>query len=206
MCDRDEDAPAQIPDEDAVKPDGWLDDEPEYIGDPEAVKPDDWWVPASWWSLIGWAEVTICLYLSIRDEDMDGEWEAIQIRNPACGTAPGCGTWKRPMIDNPNYKGKWKPPMIDNPNYQVPLWTLPYVDVQIQLRLGDHWVKPFPRDGPWTQHCSVLGRLEAEEDPQPGILWGPAAVQDDSIRRFGAWTLVHDLWHLLRQLLHHRRP
>lgn len=39
---RDEDAPAQIPDEDAVKPDGWLDDEPEYIGDPDAVKPDDW--------------------------------------------------------------------------------------------------------------------------------------------------------------------
>lgn len=50
---------------------------------------------------------------------MDGEWEAPQIPNPACETAPGCGTWKRPMIDNPNYKGKWKPPMIDNPNYQV---------------------------------------------------------------------------------------
>lgn len=42
LSDRDEDAPAQIPDEDAVKPDGWLDDEPEYIGDPDAVKPDDW--------------------------------------------------------------------------------------------------------------------------------------------------------------------
>ncbi len=39
---RDEDAPAQIPDEDAVKPDGWLDDEPEYIGDPDAIKPEDW--------------------------------------------------------------------------------------------------------------------------------------------------------------------
>lgn len=52
---------------------------------------------------------------------MDGEWEAPQIPNPACETAPGCGAWKRPMIDNPNYKGKWKPPMIDNPNYQVRL-------------------------------------------------------------------------------------
>lgn len=50
---------------------------------------------------------------------MDGEWEAPQIPNPTCEAAPGCGTWKRPMIDNPNYKGKWKPPMIDNPNYQV---------------------------------------------------------------------------------------
>lgn len=39
---RDEDAPAKISDEDAVKPDGWLDDEPEYIGDPSAVKPEDW--------------------------------------------------------------------------------------------------------------------------------------------------------------------
>lgn len=39
---RDEDAPAKISDEDAVKPDGWLDDEPEYIGDPDAIKPDDW--------------------------------------------------------------------------------------------------------------------------------------------------------------------
>lgn len=50
---------------------------------------------------------------------MDGEWEAPQIPNPACEAAPGCGAWKQPMIDNPNYKGKWKPPMIDNPNYQV---------------------------------------------------------------------------------------
>lgn len=44
---RDEDAPAQILDEDAVKPDGWLDDEPEYIGDPDAVKPEDWCVVAA---------------------------------------------------------------------------------------------------------------------------------------------------------------
>lgn len=50
---------------------------------------------------------------------MDGEWEAPQIANPKCEAAPGCGTWQRPMIDNPNYKGKWKPPMIDNVNYQV---------------------------------------------------------------------------------------
>uniref|UniRef100_A0A671PCI6 Calnexin n=1 Tax=Sinocyclocheilus anshuiensis TaxID=1608454 RepID=A0A671PCI6_9TELE len=92
--DWDEDAPAKIPDEDAVKPDGWLDDEPEYIGDPDALKPEDW------------------------DEDMDGAWEAPQIPNPVCETAPGCGPWERPVIDNPNYKGKWKPPMIDNPNYQ----------------------------------------------------------------------------------------
>lgn len=54
-----------------------------------------------------------------RDEEMDGEWEAPQIPNPACETAPGCGRWKPPMINNPEYKGKWKPPLVDNPNYQV---------------------------------------------------------------------------------------
>lgn len=54
-----------------------------------------------------------------RDEEMDGEWEAPQVPNPACETAPGCGVWKPPMINNPLYKGKWKAPLIDNPNYQV---------------------------------------------------------------------------------------
>ncbi|NP_001080326.1 calnexin S homeolog isoform X1 [Xenopus laevis] len=92
--DWDEDAPAKIPDENAVKPEGWLDDEPEYISDPDAEKPEDW------------------------DEDMDGEWEAPQVANTKCESAPGCGVWQRPTIDNPMYKGKWKPPMIDNPNYQ----------------------------------------------------------------------------------------
>ncbi|MEQ2188676.1 hypothetical protein GOODEAATRI_017425 [Goodea atripinnis] len=71
--------------------------------------------------------------LSCRDEDMDGEWEAPQIPNPACESAPGCGPWKRPMIDNPNYKGKWKPSMIDNPNYQVSMLrdglSLVYVNI-----------------------------------------------------------------------------
>lgn len=50
---------------------------------------------------------------------MDGEWEAPQIPNAKCETAPGCGEWVRPMKNNPKYKGKWRAPMIDNPNYQV---------------------------------------------------------------------------------------
>jgi calnexin len=58
-------------------------------------------------------------WFSSRDEDMDGEWEAPQVPNPACEAAPGCGAWQRPNVDNPSYKGKWKPAMIDNPNYQV---------------------------------------------------------------------------------------
>lgn len=54
---------------------------------------------------------------ALRNEDMDGEWEAPRIPNPACEV--GCGEWSPPMIDNPKYKGVWRPPMIDNPNYQV---------------------------------------------------------------------------------------
>lgn len=39
---RDENAPQKIPDPDAVKPEGWLDDGPETIPDPDARQPDDW--------------------------------------------------------------------------------------------------------------------------------------------------------------------
>ncbi|CAG5993626.1 unnamed protein product [Menidia menidia] len=122
--DWDEDAPAQIPDEVAVKPDGWLDDEPEYIGDPEAGKPGGGGGGGEG-GVRGQAgnrsEISLILADGVprnRDEDMDGEWEAPQIPNPACESAPGCGAWQRPMVDNPSYKGKWKSPMIDNPSYQ----------------------------------------------------------------------------------------
>lgn len=32
----------QIADEDAVKPEGWLEDEPAMIPDPDAQKPEEW--------------------------------------------------------------------------------------------------------------------------------------------------------------------
>ncbi|QQP37593.1 Uncharacterized protein FKW44_017906 [Caligus rogercresseyi] len=96
-ADWDEDQPRQILDSAAVKPDGWMDDEAETIPDPSAEKPQDW------------------------DEEMDGEWEAALVDNPACTSAPGCGVWKRQMASpthqQPNYKGKWKPRKIPNPNY-----------------------------------------------------------------------------------------
>ncbi|CAG9091958.1 unnamed protein product [Plutella xylostella] len=50
------------------------------------------------------------------DADMDGEWEAPLIDNPACSV--GCGEWKPPLIPNPSFKGKWRPPLITNPNYK----------------------------------------------------------------------------------------
>ncbi|XP_010609195.1 calmegin [Fukomys damarensis] len=94
--DWDEDEPALVEDSGVVKPDGWLDNEPKFIPNPSAEKPDDW------------------------NEDMNGEWKAPHIPNPACRI--GCGEWKPPLIDNPKYKGVWKPPMIQNPNYQG-IWS-----------------------------------------------------------------------------------
>lgn len=93
-----DDAPPQIPDPNAVMPDGWLEDEPEMMPDPSATIPEDW------------------------DFEMDGEWEPPFVDNPVCEKAPGCGTWKAPLINNPQYKGKWRAPMIKNPNYRGK-WT-----------------------------------------------------------------------------------
>jgi len=78
---------AEIDDPSDKKPEGW-DDIPETIADPDAEKPDDW------------------------DEELDGEWEAPQIPNPAYK-----GPWRPKMIPNPDYKGPWVHPEIENPDY-----------------------------------------------------------------------------------------
>lgn len=71
--------------------------------DPEAKKPADW------------------------DEEMDGEWEAPLIDNPACSAAPGCGTWKPPTIPNPNYKVTGIPlpyyaPLFDSVGHETDIY------------------------------------------------------------------------------------
>lgn len=90
--DWDEDAPKRIDDKDAEKPEGWLDDEPTEIPDPEVKMPEEW------------------------DTEEDGDWEAPLVPNPKCEDV-GCGEWKRPTKENPDYKGKWSAPLIDNPKY-----------------------------------------------------------------------------------------
>eukprot|EP00095_Tigriopus_kingsejongensis_P004406 snap_masked-scaffold93_size381549-processed-gene-2.11 protein:Tk04406 transcript:snap_masked-scaffold93_size381549-processed-gene-2.11-mRNA-1 annotation:"hypothetical protein DAPPUDRAFT_304937" len=92
--DWDEDEPRQIQDLAATMPEGWLEGEPDMLPDVTAVRPDDW------------------------DNDMDGEWEAPLVNNPACEAAPGCGHWVAPMIDNPRFRGKWYPALVNNPNYR----------------------------------------------------------------------------------------
>jgi calnexin len=91
--DWDEDAPQYIPDPDAKKPANWLDNAPDQVPDPAASKPEDW------------------------DDELDGEWEAPMVPNPAC-ESQGCGEWNPPKIKNPAYKGKWTAPLIDNPEYK----------------------------------------------------------------------------------------
>lgn len=78
---------AQMDDPNDEKPEGW-DDIPAKIVDPDATKPEDW------------------------DDELDGEWEAPTIANPAFK-----GPWRAKRIDNPAYKGPWVHPQIDNPAY-----------------------------------------------------------------------------------------
>jgi calnexin len=40
------------------------------------------------------------------------------VPNPKCDEVSGCGTWEKPTIKNPAYKGKWIAPQIDNPAYK----------------------------------------------------------------------------------------
>jgi calreticulin len=76
-----------IDDPNDVKPEGY-DDIPETIADPDAEQPEDW------------------------DTELDGEWEAPVIDNPAYK-----GPWRAKRIENPAYKGEWEHPQIANPEY-----------------------------------------------------------------------------------------
>jgi calreticulin len=96
--------PKEIPDPSVSKPSDWVDethiDDPEdvkpegydeikpEIEDPDAAKPSDW------------------------DDELDGEWEAPRVPNPAYK-----GPWRPKRISNPLYKGEWVHPQIPNPKY-----------------------------------------------------------------------------------------
>ncbi|KAK9831943.1 hypothetical protein WJX81_001639 [Elliptochloris bilobata] len=103
--DWDFEAPKQIKDPEAKKPEDWddrimiedpedkkpegYDDIPATIVDAEAKRPEDW------------------------DDEEDGVWEAPQLPNPDFK-----GPWSPNKITNPAYKGAWEAPMIDNPEYE----------------------------------------------------------------------------------------
>jgi calreticulin len=76
-----------IDDPEDVKPEGYDEIKPE-VEDPDAAKPSDW------------------------DDELDGEWEAPRVPNPAYK-----GPWRPKRIANPAYKGEWVHPKIANPKY-----------------------------------------------------------------------------------------
>merc|ERR1719468_1242741 len=56
---------------------------------------------------------------------MDGDWEAALISNPVCSSAPGCGPWQQPMIDNPDYYHDAEPfKMTPLGGIGIELWTM----------------------------------------------------------------------------------
>ena len=118
--DWDEDAPAQIVDPDATKPEAWLDDAPDKVPNMATCT-----ARTLIWQLARHATVDgNCPARRPRtliwqvpdpeakapddwDAEEDGEWEAPLIDNPACKPPGGCGEWTPPKISNPDYKGKW---------------------------------------------------------------------------------------------------
>jgi len=102
---------AEMDDPTDAKPTGW-DDIPDTIPDPDAEMPDDW------------------------DEELDGQWEAPHIDNPAYK-----GAWKPKRIPNPAYQGAWVHPMIDNPDYkddkEIYHYVSDYIGIEIwQVKAG----------------------------------------------------------------------
>jgi calreticulin len=102
---------AEMDDPTDAKPTGW-DDIPDTIPDPDAEMPDDW------------------------DEELDGQWEAPHIDNPAYK-----GAWKPKRIPNPAYQGAWVHPMIDNPEYkddkEIYHYVSDYIGIEIwQVKAG----------------------------------------------------------------------
>lgn len=92
--------PKTIPDPDAKKPADWVDER--EIEDPEDKKPEDW------------------------DEDLPREIPDENAEQPSDWDEEMDGKWKRPLIENPNWKPKWKPRKIKNPAYKGP-WAAPQI-------------------------------------------------------------------------------
>ncbi|XP_029470080.1 calreticulin-3 isoform X2 [Rhinatrema bivittatum] len=109
--------PKKIKDPTAVKPEDW--DDRKKINDPMDMKPKDWDKPK-------YIIDTSAKKPKDWDNEMDGEWEPPNIKNPEYK-----GKWKPRQIDNPNYKGVWVHPKIDNPHYSPDLNIYKYDDIGV---------------------------------------------------------------------------
>jgi len=141
-----------------VKPEGH-DDVPKQIRDPEASMPEDW------------------------DAELDGDWEAPLIDNPAFK-----GEWKAKKIPNPEYKGEWVHPKIDNPEYKeddeiYAYESNKYIGIEIwQVKSGTIFDKflvtdDFETAQEWTNKAlkSIEGEKEMREKED-------ARIRDENVK------------------------
>lgn len=132
-----------IDDPEDVKPEGYDEIKPE-IQDPEAAKPADW------------------------DDELDGEWEAPKVPNPAYK-----GPWRPKRVSNPAYKGEWVHPKIANPKYapDANLYayeSFAFVGIEIwQVKAGSVFGNILVTDDvelAKTEADAILERVQAERD------------------------------------------
>jgi len=154
-----------INDPEDFKPEGYDEIKAEVV-DPEAEKPEDW------------------------DDELDGEWEAPIIPNPAYK-----GPWKPKRIANPEYKGEWVHPQIDNPAYKADATlysfdSLKYVGIEIwQVKSGSVFGNFLVTDEPSVAKkaaTEILKRVpgektaeKAEQEAAAAASAAAAAEKDD---------------------------
>jgi len=132
-----------IDDPEDIKPEGYDEIKPE-IQDPEAAKPADW------------------------DDELDGEWEAPKVPNPAYK-----GPWRPKRIANPAYKGEWVHPKIANPKYVADdnlyaFDSFKYVGIEIwQVKSGSIYGNFLVTDDvelAAKEADAILARVQGERD------------------------------------------
>jgi len=132
-----------IDDPEDIKPDGYDDLKPE-IEDPDAAKPSDW------------------------DDELDGEWEAPKVPNPAYK-----GPWRPKRIPNPAYKGEWVHPKIANPKYEsdanlYAFDSFKYLGIEIwQVKSGSvfgNFLVTDDADLAKKEADAILARVQGERD------------------------------------------
>jgi len=152
--------PKEIPDPDLSKPADWVDQS--HINDPEDIKPE------------GYDEITPeiedpeAAKPSDWDDELDGEWEAPKVPNPAYK-----GPWRPKSISNPDYKGEWVHPKIANPKYapDASLYSFKsfkYLGIEVwQVKSGSvfgNFLVTDDIDLAKTEADAILSRVQAERD------------------------------------------
>jgi calreticulin len=154
--------PKEIPDPAVSKPSDWVDET--HIDDPEDVKPE------GYDDLKPEIEYPDASKPSDWDDELDGEWEAPKVPNPAYK-----GPWRPKRIPNPAFKGEWVHPKIANPKY-VPNPNLysyssfKYLGIEIwQVKSGSiygNFLVTDDVDLAKNEADAILARVQGERDKE----------------------------------------